>query len=432
MKTDILIFCDGGLGNRINSLASGLALARRLGLTYTVHWPINNWCAAPYEKIFANKLNVSNESISQLRGKLDDAIMLLHDEIASNSLGVKFDSAYRFKDVNEFASLPELRKNTVFYFPAILPSWIPEELVHSELRFLKFTPHIVKEVKDFITNTMPGPFYGLHLRRTDLNVGLIDLEVFNLAKTHPEEHFFVCSDDPQAERLAAGHPNVFRREKKFQIEKKTEDGDWLAQTKDDDGRLYFGNIQRSENAVIEGAIDMLILAHSHIIGYSGSTFQRISKIIGSNAPLLELKIPNEIRFIGIKEIEKLLKIKSINYENLKVLINHLFVIEDKFTAISILEKSLEYFEGEELDLVINDLAHFYIAVGRYNGANLLLYHLISKNEREFKARIQLALSYNLMNKNKESRLIMAEAVKYKPNKIDPEYQQYIDILESKH
>jgi hypothetical protein len=278
---------------------------------------------------------------------------------------------------------------------------------------------------------MPGPFYGLHLRRTDLNVGLTDLEVFNLAKAHPEEYFFVCSDDPQAERLACGHSNVFRREKKFQIEKKTEDEAWLAQTKDDDGRLYFGNILRSESAVVEGAIDMLILAHSYVVGYSGSTFQRISKIIGSNAPLVKLKLPNEIRFIGTKEIEKLLKTKSINYEGLKFFINHLFVIEDKYLAISILEKSLEYFEGVELDLIINDLANFYIAVGRYNGANILLYHLISKNEREFKARIQLALSYKLMNKNKESRLIMAEAVKYKPNKVDYEYMQYIDIIESK-
>ena len=82
MRADILIFCDGGLGNRINALASGLAIARYFGLTYCVHWPINNWCAAPFQKIFANRLNVSTESISQLKGRLDDAVMLLHDEIA--------------------------------------------------------------------------------------------------------------------------------------------------------------------------------------------------------------------------------------------------------------------------------------------------------------------------------------------------------------
>ena len=280
MRPDILIFCDGGLGNRINALASGLAVARYFGLTYCVHWPINNWCAAPFEKIFANRLNVSTESISQLRGKLDDAVMLLHDEVASNTLNVKFESAYRFNDLNHFGDSPYLKRKSFFYFPALIPNWVPEELIYNELRFLKFDHKIVKEVKEFITNTMPGPFYGLHLRRTDLNVGLSDLEVFNLAKAHPDSIFFVCSDDPQAERLAAGHLNVFQREKKFHIEKKTDADHWLSQTPDDDGRLYFGNIQRSEYAVLEGAIDMLILGHSKIVGYSGSTFQRTAQLFG--------------------------------------------------------------------------------------------------------------------------------------------------------
>jgi hypothetical protein len=297
MRPDILIFCDGGLGNRINALASGLAVARYFGLTYCVHWPINNWCAAPFERIFANRLNISTESISQLRGKLDDAVMLLHDEIASSTLNVQFESAYRFKDLKDFGELPNLKSKSVFYYPAVIPNWVPAELVHKELRFLKFDYSIVKEVKEFISNTMPGPFYGLHLRRTDLNVGLTDLEVFNLAKAHPDAAFFVCSDDSQAESLAAAHPNVFRRKKKFQIEKKMGNGDWLAQIQDDDGRLYYGNIQRNAEAVVEGAIDMLILAHSQIIGLSGSTFQIISKTLGEISPVILIEKPTSINYI---------------------------------------------------------------------------------------------------------------------------------------
>ena len=300
MRPDILIFCDGGLGNRINALASGLAVVRYFGLTYCVHWPINNWCAAPFEKIFANRLNVSTESISKLRGKLDDAVMLLHDEIASSTLNVQFESAYRFKDLKDFGELPNLKSKSVFYYPAVIPNWVPEELVHNELRFLKFNYSIVKEVKEFICNTMRVPFYGLHLRRTDLNVGLSDLEVFNLVKAHPNEVFFVCSDDPQAERLAIGHANVFRREKKFQIEKKSGSGEWIDQTQDDDGRTYFGNIRRIEEAVIEGAIDLLVLAHSQIIGFSGSTFQTMARNIVRHDPLVNIDIPSMILFYNYR------------------------------------------------------------------------------------------------------------------------------------
>ena len=345
MRPDILIFCDGGLGNRINALASGLAVARYFGLTYCVHWPINNWCAAPFEKIFANRLNVSTESISQLRGKLDDAVMLLHDEIASSTLNVQFESAYRFKDLKDFGELPNLKSKSVFYYPAVIPNWVPEELVHNELRFLKFNYSIVKEVKEFISNTMPGPFYGLHLRRTDLNVGLSDLEVFNLAKAHPDAAFFVCSDDPESERLAAGHPNVFRREKKFMVEKKSSEGDWLAQTRDDDGRLYFGNIQRNDDAVIEGAIDMLILAHSQIVGFSGSTFQNLAKKIGEVKPIIFLNKPPNMIFIAVKELVKLIKMGRINPEEIVSLAEKISDKGNYAQAIEIVETSLKYYPG---------------------------------------------------------------------------------------
>jgi tetratricopeptide (TPR) repeat protein len=360
MRPDILIFCDGGLGNRINALASGLAVARYFGLTYCVHWPINNWCAAPFEKIFANRLNVSTESISQLRGKLDDAVMLLHDEIASSTLNVKFESAYRFKDLKDFGELTNLKSKSVFYYPAVIPNWVPDELVNNELRFLKFDTYIVKEVKEFISLTMPGPFYGLHLRRTDLNVGLSDLEVFNLAKSHPEAAFFVCSDDPQAERLAAGHANVFRREKKFQIEKKTIDGDWHAQTQDDDGRFYFGNIQRNENAVVEGSIDMLILAHSHIIGFSGSTFQSCAKKIGLISPLIKILQPLEIQYQSLTDIIRQLNNGSIDIEKIISLGSAAFNKGDKEYSFEILEKLLEKNSNPNQSLILYILGVQYL------------------------------------------------------------------------
>ena len=60
-------------------------------------------------------------------------------------------------------------------------------------------------MQSFISNTLVRPFHGLHLRRTDLRVGLSDAEVLALVQRHPKEVFFVCSDDPQAEALACAH-----------------------------------------------------------------------------------------------------------------------------------------------------------------------------------------------------------------------------------
>jgi hypothetical protein len=403
MRPDILIFCDGGLGNRINALASGLAVARYFGLTYCVHWPINNWCAAPFKKIFANRLNVSTESISQLRGKLDDAVMLLHDEIASSTLKVNFESAYRFKDLKDFATLPELKFKTIFYYPAVIPSWVPMELVHNELKFLKFDPYIINEAKEFINNSMPGSFYGLHLRRTDLNVGMNDQEVFNLAKAHPEVTFFVCSDDPQAERLAAGHPNVLRREKKFQVEKKTIDSEWLEKTHDDDGRPYFSNIQRNEKAVIEGAIDLLILGHSQIVGYSGSTFQSVAKLIGENIRIKNIKFEKIINYYSITTIIKGIQNKNLNAEEIIKISENQAISQGVSSGIDIIEASIEYFENEELCNLLLYLSILYINQNKINMAIIILGKLNEVNYRNQSINIKLAYAHFLKKNIKKTK-----------------------------
>ncbi len=398
MMADILIFCDGGLGNRINALASGLAIARHFGLSYCVHWPINNWCAAPFHKIFANRLNISAESISQLKGKLDDAVMLLHDEIASNSLGVKFDSAYRFKNLQEFDDLAIYKDKSIFYYPAVIPNWVPEELVHQELKFLKFDSFIVREVKEFISKTMPGPFYGLHLRRTDLNVGLDDLEVFNLAKSHPEDTFFVCSDDPLAERLAAGHPNVFRREKKFQIEKSTLSGDWLAQTHDDDGRLYYGNIRRKEEAVVEGAIDMLILAHSQIVGFSGSTFQKIARTLGMICPVMVIERPVEFSFFSEKDVKDLSNTKLQTIEDFIKISDQLIKEKNVNLAIKILENAIEKFNEEDYSLMCFKIGLIALNNGIYKKSMIYLESAVKIKPYFGPALLYLTLCYYKNNK----------------------------------
>jgi tetratricopeptide (TPR) repeat protein len=398
MRPDILIFCDGGLGNRINALASGLAVARYLGLTYCVHWPINNWCAAPFQKIFANKLNVSTESISQLRGMLDDAVMLLHDEVASNALGVKFDSAYRFKNLQDFGQVAQDKNKTIFFYPAVIPNWIPEELVHKELKFLKFDPYIVREVKEFISKTMPGPFYGLHLRRTDLNVGLDDLEVFNLAKSHPEATFFVCSDDPAAEQLAAGHQNVFRREKKYQIERKTGTADWLSATYDDDGRLYYGNIQRNDDAVVEGAVDMLILAHSTIVGYSGSTFQKNANLLGRISPLLQIERPPEMFYLSKQDIDRSVIAKEFDSEIIIRLASQMMASQNGSQARYLMEKSMAYLMDKDGIDLFNILAIQNLNEKNYLQAIFSFEYLISLQPDNAVAYLKLAYTYYCVGK----------------------------------
>ena len=260
----IYVFCDGGIGNRINALVSGIAIAERFELAITVYWPINSWCGAAFADIFDNALEVRTNALDTLAGKFSDAKMLLHDAMGAQFLQVPFESAYDYQSMEDFAQrgLPEDRD--IFLYPAIIAPWIPEPLVHAALSSLQFTEAIQSAVQSFITKTLVRPFHGLHLRRTDLRVGLSDAEVMALVQRHPNEVFFVCSDDPQAEALACAHPHVHARNKTHHVEKKEEHADWISLSKDQEGRMSYGNIERSRDAMIEGTIDLLILALSLI------------------------------------------------------------------------------------------------------------------------------------------------------------------------
>ncbi len=367
-----MIFCDGGIGNRINALISGLAIARHFKLAYCVYWPENNWCYASFSDIFENDFPVSNLSIKDLKHRLDDAIVLLHDDIASNSLSVEFNSAYQFASMQDFADKVLATDKPIFFYPALMPEWIPFNLVIDELKTLVFSEYISQSVLQFIHGTLKKPFHGLHLRRTDLNVGLTDHEVIDLVNRNSDKVFFVCSDDPVAEAIASAHNNVFARTKINHVSKKNESDAWLALSADDDGRLYHGNIHRSKDAVIEGMIDLLILAHSQIVGYSGSTFQRIAKIIGEACPLTNIEKPPALNYFSSTEIEKQLKADLLPAQVLINLCNHIAAQGNIQNGISLLEMGCNQYKGADYIDILHTLGIFLLNHNRNKIAFLIL------------------------------------------------------------
>ena len=311
-KQVLLIFCDGGFGNRLNTLVSGLALARLCNLQVQVYWPCNNWCQAAFADIFSADLPVSTLTLSALAGTLDDCISLLHDQLGADTLKLPFASAYAYASLEDFQQRAVATGKRIFYYPALIPPWLHNAGIADAICQCTFQEPIRAAASTFITQTLKNPFHGLHLRRTDLNVGYTDAEVQDLVRRYPDEVFFVCSDDPLAEALAAVHPHVHQRPKGAYVGKRNYNNDWMALTADDDGRLYHGNIDRNAESVIEAVIDMLILAHSSIVGYSGSTFQNMARLIGECAPIVPLAKPqNTIDYLCISTATRMVRASTL-------------------------------------------------------------------------------------------------------------------------
>ena len=393
----LVIFCDGGIGNRINSLASGLALAKYFNLPYGIFWPINNWCAADYTDIFNSRHPIFSLTIKELRDKFSDAIVLLHDEIASKALNVSFNSAYEYESMSDFQSQVVSTNQHIFYYPAVFPDWIPIDLIHQEIKTLSFNEYIANEVSNFITQELKEPFYGIHLRRTDLNVGLTDQEVFSVATLHKDKVFFVCSDDPNAEALASVHTNVHCRKKTAHVEKKNAGLEWLAECQDDDERTYFGNISRSKDSVVEGTIDMLILAHSEIIGYSGSTFQKMARLIGEFNPLVNLEKPPDLQFFSVSEIRRKIIAKLIPVDLLLQICSVVNMQGNLGDAIELLELGYEFETDENKNVILFTIGIYYLNNNKPNMASIIFEKLIQEEPTKHSNLLHLIYALLLTN-----------------------------------
>lgn len=312
----IWIYCDGGFGNRLNALFSGLALAQRFALRFTIMWPRNNWCQAGFSDIFSNPFEVDGRLLSELAGQLGDMVPLLNDQLGADAIRVGFNSAYAYTSLDDFGDRVVATGKDVFFYPALMPQWIPQAMVVEQMRRCQYVEGIQNAVREFLRKDLKcEPYYGLHLRRTDLGVGYSDDEVRAIVTSHPRERFFVCSDDPQAEALAAVWPNVMTRGKRAYVGKRNDGGEWTAATADDDGRVYHSNIDRSSESVIEAVIDLLLLAHGEIVGFSGSTFQNIARMYGEHAPLVAVHRPSHpIQYQAMNTLERMLKGGTLGLE----------------------------------------------------------------------------------------------------------------------
>ncbi len=423
-----MIFCDGGIGNRINALISGLAIARHFKLAYCVYWPENNWCYASFSDIFENDFPVSNLSIKDLKHRLDDAIVLLHDDIASNSLSVEFNSAYQFASMQDFADKVLATDKPIFFYPALMPEWIPFNLVIDELKTLVFSEYISQSVLQFIHDTLKKPFHGLHLRRTDLNVGLTDHEVIDLVNRNSDKVFFVCSDDPVAEAIASAHNNVFARTKINHVSKKNESDAWLALSADDDGRLYHGNIHRSKDAVIEGMIDLLILAHSQIVGYSGSTFQRIAMVIGQYAPIDQIPKPEKLDYLSPTEVKRQLEANLLSPQDLVVLANKIGAQGNIVEAIHLLETGCMQLEGSSLLQILETLSIFHLNQNKPKLAEIFLSRIVETDPKRYSSWLHLSYASLLISQFDNAKIAFAMTEKYRPLELSQNEYQLLNFL----
>ena len=264
----LLIFCDGGLANRINSLIGGVVLAQQLGWAHQVLWPRNNRCGAGYGQIFEGG-TAHDVRLQDLRAHEDALQLWLHE----NDVG--FTGPVRaLRELRSPAQLPVLLADDtrpILYCENTVLPWLPEAAVQQALLGLRLQADLLARARVLRESHTDGGYIGIHLRATDFTSPPPTEAMLALVQTRQDVRFFVCSDDAALERRFAEHPNVFVNPKAAYVEKR-EDGPWRSAVRDSDGLPYTSNIERNAQSVVEACVDLLLLAGSTAMRTSASSF----------------------------------------------------------------------------------------------------------------------------------------------------------------
>ena len=270
----LVIYCDGGFGNRFNALVSGLVLARTLDLSPQVVWPVNNWCGAALGDLIDNELPVqARELLSFVPERARYQYLIVEDRLG---LAEQWQSPLQVPTWDALRRWAATSTQDIFYYTALIPAFVDFAALAAQVQSLRFKPAIVERMQGFLRarglGLTPGDFLGVQIRKTDFGgSGADDNHLFALISQCPHKRFFVCSDDKTVEQRFAALPNVVVYDKRAHVEKRV-DGGWNSVTTDHSGRAYACNVTRSAASVEDAVVDLLILSRSQIVKTSNSTF----------------------------------------------------------------------------------------------------------------------------------------------------------------
>jgi hypothetical protein len=276
-----VVYCDGGLCNRLNALIYALVLRDRFGHDWSLSWPQNNWCGAAFGSMFSIDMPVLGHSLQNYRHLQDDYLFLMHE----NQTGFRADRIvynHTLPTLEAFGAHLNAGR-PVFYFHNLFPHLMDVALLKKALGHLRVNEAIWDRAWAFCRkHGVDRSVRGLHIRKTDFGNAVNDAQLFDAVAVNPGR-FFVCSDDREVNQRFGALTNCCVLEKTHFPRKVLAAGDWNASTTDSEGRRFPYNIERPEDSVVEALVDLLILSATTPLSVSGSTFLGMATIFSAVA-----------------------------------------------------------------------------------------------------------------------------------------------------
>lgn len=290
----IIVYCDGGLGNRIRGLVNALYWLDPG--TFEICWPINDWCGASFLDIFQNLestkiIDYSFADIRELLLQNKNSMLLSH----VNQFDISPDQFTPISSLFKPRSYVKRKAQSsliILYLVQVHPL-VSLRVYREMLLMLKPSNKVDVEYQSFIYRMgwSPGKFCGFHARLTDSGNKPKTYHQMLTRLLRKNNIVFLSSDSPDAILQMIGkHPSVTYRKHVVLPEKKISDYNWVASVSDSDGRLFNYNIYRSKESTIDAMIDLMILASSRVYPSNGSSFLQVALVYGYSLQPYSVKL----------------------------------------------------------------------------------------------------------------------------------------------
>lgn len=314
----LILTTDGGLGNRLRTVAIYQTIAAFLGRDFYLYWPPNaREYNTGFNDLFTSNVVISKEEYDRAAADPRSRMVEIEYGVSPNAQfgGRGGSDPLYYKDIQKVHHLIDHTEDTLIvntlvkFTPDFIEKELFDRLMSDTLSRLVPVDEVKRFTDTFVAGSFKRPIVGLHIRRTDreecsinspdeLFIGLIR----RYLQHDPSMHFYLATDSKETERTLK---QLFG-EAIITIDKKYDMPNWQRPT-----------------STKESLIEMLLLSRtSKVYGSYSSSFGSIAARMGK-IPFTELTVSSPGTFTR-KEFEVLVRrtgeaISNADSENVQFL-----------------------------------------------------------------------------------------------------------------
>ena len=172
----LIVMPEGGLGNRLRTIAIYKSIADYLGRKFYVYWhPSAIDYNTSFTDLFEDEFILSRDELSEYLSCRDTTRIEINYGSSTNALydgrgggdDAYYQDVYKLNSLNTIAEKILLIKTCVKFYPSFIEENIFDELVSSNLAALRPLQTIIDFVDKFVCENFNNSVIGLHARRTD-------------------------------------------------------------------------------------------------------------------------------------------------------------------------------------------------------------------------------------------------------------------------